>query len=219
MVFYSVEAVKTMPERHSNRRQRQAEATRRDILTAARRLFAERGYAATSIADIAAAAETAIQTIYDSVGPKAALVMALNDLIDEEAEVPALARQVAETDDPDALVWIAVRLTRQLNERCADIVGVLMTTAGVEPAVAEALGEGKRRHRAGFRGVAMRLAEFGVLKPEYTPERAGAVLALLTSPESYRMLTREHGWSFDACEAWMVETISTLLLQSTTAGR
>lgn len=205
-----------MPDRHSTRRQRQAAATRQDILHAARRLFAERGYAATSIADIAAEADTAIQTIYDSVGPKAALLMALNDLIDEEAEVPALARRIGEADNPAELLRLAVRLTRQLNERCADIVGVLLATAPAEPAVAEALDDGKRRHRAGFRGVAARLAQFGVLKPDYGPERAGDVMALLTAPESYRILTREHGWSFDACEAWMVETISTLILTEST---
>src|SRR5215203_6096384 len=193
-----------MPNDRLTRRQRHAEATRRGILVAARRLFAERGYAGTSIADIAAAADTAIQTIYDSVGPKAALVMALNDLIDEEAEVPTLARQAADATDPAELLRIAVRLTRQINDRCADIVGVLLSVAPTEPAVADALREGKRRHREGYRRVSSRLAQLDALRSAYQPERAGDTMALLTSPETFRTLTREYGWSFGECEVWMI---------------
>ena len=41
-----------------------ADQTRRESLEAARRLFAERGYVGTSVADIAAEAGVAVQTIY-----------------------------------------------------------------------------------------------------------------------------------------------------------
>jgi AcrR family transcriptional regulator len=56
-------------------------------------LFAEKGYAATSVAEVAAAAGASVQTIYDSVGSKAELVSALNDLIGEEGGVAPLARR------------------------------------------------------------------------------------------------------------------------------
>ena len=49
-----------------------AAATRREILGAAERLFAEQGYAQTSIVDIAAAAGVSVPTIYASVGQKKA---------------------------------------------------------------------------------------------------------------------------------------------------
>ena len=53
-----------------SRRDRQAAETRQEILDTAARLFAERGFAATSIKDIAAEAGVAVQTIYSSVGSK-----------------------------------------------------------------------------------------------------------------------------------------------------
>jgi AcrR family transcriptional regulator len=70
-----------------DRRERMAQQTRRDILTTARRLFAERGYGATSINDIAQEADVAIQTIYARRGSKRGMLIALVDLIDEEADV------------------------------------------------------------------------------------------------------------------------------------
>ncbi len=61
----------------SPRRKRQAEQTRDAILATARRLFSERGFAATPISDIAAAAGVSVPTVYASVGSKAELAVCL----------------------------------------------------------------------------------------------------------------------------------------------
>ena len=68
-------------------RERQAQLTRDEILSAARRLFAENGYSRTSVRDIAEAAGVSAQTVYDSIGSKQAIVARLNDLIDAEADI------------------------------------------------------------------------------------------------------------------------------------
>jgi AcrR family transcriptional regulator len=52
-------------------RDQQATLTRRTILTAARRLFAERGYAATSLRLLAPTAGVSPQTIYTTYGSEA----------------------------------------------------------------------------------------------------------------------------------------------------
>src|SRR3954451_404362 len=91
---------RAMPDRPLSRRERQAQVTRDEILAAARRLFAERGYTRTSVREIAQAAGVSPQTVYDSVGSKSQLVARLNDVIDAEAGVPALARTVADSEDP-----------------------------------------------------------------------------------------------------------------------
>ena len=76
-------------------RERKAQLTRDEILAAARRLFAERGYARTSVRDIARAAGVSTQTVYDSIGSKQALVARLNDLLDAEAGIGAIAADAA----------------------------------------------------------------------------------------------------------------------------
>ena len=55
---------------HSPRRAEQAIATRRAVLDAARELFIERGYAVTTVADIAHRARVAVDTVYAAVDRK-----------------------------------------------------------------------------------------------------------------------------------------------------
>ena len=71
----------------SEHRQRQAEQTRAAILRAARSLFTDPGYAATSVADIAAEAGVSVPTVYSSIGTKAQLARNLVEFVNEEGGV------------------------------------------------------------------------------------------------------------------------------------
>ncbi len=62
-----------------SRRERRKAATRRAILDAGDRLFAERGYAKTTMEDIAQAADVAIRTIYLHFDSKPAILLAQFD--------------------------------------------------------------------------------------------------------------------------------------------
>ena len=197
----------------SERRQQQAQATRRDIVRAARRLFAERGYTATSMTDIARAADVAVQTIYASCGSKRELALALVDAIDEEADVATLGARIASTEDPRELVALGARLTRQLNEQTGDIIAALISAAAAEPAAAAALADGQARHRAGATRLAHKLAELGALRDDITPDQAAALIAALTWQTVYIQLTQEHGWSLDDAEHWISTTLTDTLLR------
>ncbi|WP_167736770.1 TetR/AcrR family transcriptional regulator [Nocardioides sp. 1609] len=56
-----------------------AARTRRAVLDAAGRLFAERGWAGTSVAEVAREAGVSVDTVYTSVGRKPALLLAVHD--------------------------------------------------------------------------------------------------------------------------------------------
>lgn len=203
-----------MSVRRPNRREVAAAETRREILRAARRLFAEHGYAGTSLQQIAEESGVAVQTIYSSVGSKAALVLALNDLIDEEADVAQLAAGVLQETDPPRLIAQGIHLTRQLNERCGDLIQALVSAEPAEPDAAAALADGMRRHERGASAIAQRLAALGALRADTTPERAAAVFSMMTSPASWRQLTQRAGWTFDDSEAWLTTSLAQLLLES-----
>lgn len=200
------------PGRRRNRRDVAAEATRDEVLRAARRLFAEQGYAVTTVGQIATEAGVAVQTVYSSVGSKAALVLALNDLIDAESGVPQAAASMATVSDPESLIRAGVHLTRLLNERCGDIVGVLLAAAPADADVAASVRDGMRRHQDGAAQLAGRLSELGALREGTSEEQAAASFGVLTSPAGWRQLTEGSGWSFGQAEDWLVESLTRLLL-------
>ncbi len=96
------------------RRLRQAADTRREILEAAQQLFVARGYAATSVADVAAEAGVAIQTIYSSVGSKRPLVGSLADHLDERSVVRETRAAMQAATDLREVIRLGVRLDARL---------------------------------------------------------------------------------------------------------
>ena len=199
-------------KKRPNRREIAAADTRREILRTARQLFSEHGYANTSVQQIAEESGVAVQTIYSSVGSKAALLLALNDMIDEEADVAQLAAQLGAMTDPAQLIAGAVHLTRQLNERCGDLIRVLLSAEPSEPDVAAAVADGMRRHEHGASFLGRQLSSLGALPTDMTPEQAAAVFSMMTSNASWRKLTQSAHWSFDECEAWLTQSLRQLLL-------
>jgi AcrR family transcriptional regulator len=200
-----------MSENAPSLRERRAQLTRDEILRAARNLFAERGYARTSVRDIARTAGVSAQTVYDSVGSKQALVSSLNDLIDAEAGIAGLARAAAESDDPHELAATNARITRSILEHCSDIVHALVTGAAAEPELAAVLSEGQRRHVEGAGRIVALLREREALA-SIDPDEAVETLAVVTDIRFALALQESYGWSLDRIESWMAGTSRTLLL-------
>ena len=198
----------------SDRRARQAAQTRNEILGAARALFAERGYAKTSVKDVAARAEVSLQTVYDSVGSKAELVRRLNDHIGVEAGIAEIAMTIPTLDDPRALAAVPARITRALIEHCGDIVRAVRTAAVSDAALAVTAHEGTRRHIEGTRGLAARLEHLGALRPGLSVAAAGETIAALTDGSFAVTLIDDFGWSSEKVEAWMTEMVQRAVLAS-----
>ncbi|MFU8875957.1 TetR/AcrR family transcriptional regulator [Micromonospora sp. SL4-19] len=200
-----------------SRRARQAQETRRDILDAALRLFATRGYTGTAIADIAAEAGVAVPTVYASVGAKPLLLGRLLEAVDLQAGVPELAHALGAATDPQEVLALGVRITRQVAERGSTIIKVLASAAGSEPEMGQAYAEGLAKHRAGATSTIRRIATLGALAPGLAEPDAVAVFATLTDTPVYDGLTG-HGWSYDRCETWLFDTLAAQLLRAPEPG-
>jgi AcrR family transcriptional regulator len=190
-----------------------ADQTRREILEAARRLFAERGYVGTSVSDIAEEAGVAVQTIYARLESKRGMLMGLIDLIDEQAGVGELVAAIISATTPVDALRAEVRLTRTFQERCGDIIGALFAAAGAEPDLAGAVTEGQRRHREGAHLTVERISALGGLHDGVGPERATALIALSTTHEAWRELIDAHCLTWEDAEAWLNEALGRAVLK------
>ena len=204
----------------SPRRREQALATRNAILEAARELFVERGYVATTIESIAERAKASPETLYATFGSKRAV---LNELVDVSiagglGQPPILdqawVQEMQADPDPRRRVAVLARNGRAILERRAALDEVVTAAAGADPEIA-ALAERSRRERyAGQR----RLLELAVgttgLREGLDLRTAADVLFAIGSPETYRLLVVGRGWSGARFERWYAETIARLLLAS-----
>jgi AcrR family transcriptional regulator len=195
------------------RRERQAEQTRTEILDAARRLFAERGYRATTVTRIADEAGVAVQTIYDSIGSKAAIVAALNDRLDESAGIPGIAGRIPEIDDPGELLDVPVRITSSVLATNGDIARTAFRGSSSEPELAALRREGIRRHREGCHGIARRLESLGGLPAGADVARAGDAIALLCDPEVWLAWIDDYGWTVDEVARWTHDALVRVVLE------
>src|SRR5207344_856824 len=93
---------------------------------------------------------------------------------DDEAGVVEIARTTPTTTDPADVVRIPARITRQILERCGDIL-----RACLDGALAHVIDEGGRRHRAGARATAERLAALGALDTAVSIDDAAVTIATL----------------------------------------
>ncbi len=195
------------------RRALQAEQTRRDILAAARRRFAEQGYAATTLKDIATDTGVSVQTIYDSVGNKAELVRQLNDLIDAEAGIGEIVAPLFNETDAFVVARAPARITRRLLERCGDIIRAGLAGSYTDDGLAPALEEGGRRHRDGAGMVAGKLASLRALRPGLDPEHAAVTIAALADARLAIVLIDDHQLTLDQVEDWIADTIARAVLK------
>ena len=184
--------------------------TRQAVLAAARRLFAEQGYASTAVRPIAEEAGVAVQTLYSAFGSKQGVLIALVDTIREQTDAPAIWARISQSGDPEEIVRLAAHVRRQILERCGDIVVTFREGAAGDADVAASYEEGQIRSREGITRMCNRLSELGV---PLDPERAVSEVAALFSAEIYEELAgHRSGWSADEYEDWLAQRLRDVLL-------
>jgi AcrR family transcriptional regulator len=214
----SSDRTEPVPEKPPSLRERRSQLTRDEILRAARRLFAERGYTRTTVRDVAEAAGVSAQTVYDSIGSKQALVARLQDLIDAEADIGGIVQAASASRDPADVAATSARITRAILENCGDIVHALVTGAPAEPELALALAEGHRRHVEGAAVVVRLLEQLDALDPSADRSAAAESLAAISDFRFALVLRDSYGWSLDRIESWMTTSSRALLLRPTASA-
>ena len=191
-------------------REERARATRRLILAAARDLFLEQGYAAASLAQVAATAGVSADTAYKVFGSKIGLLKELLDVVvgGDDAPVALLDRPgprqlQAEQDLRVQVRLLAQGVTRQL-EAVRPVDDILRSAAAVDPEAAALRRDIQDRQRhAAMRAIASWLAQPELLRPEgRRGERADTIWAL-TSPELHELLRTRRRWSAARYADWL----------------
>jgi AcrR family transcriptional regulator len=218
------EPVKTRPY-NSPRRRAQAEATRREILTAAQRLFEERGYAGTTIAAIAEEANVALKTVYVTFETKSGILRALWNLLlrGERDDLPIgrqeRYRKVLEEQVPQRQLRLNAQNSREAKARIGAIFEVIQSGALVDADIAALWERIQTEYHGNQRVIVESLAKKKALRRGLSVARATDILWTLNHPSTWQLLVGERGWTPEQYERWSGEVACAELLDPRGAAR
>ena len=184
------------------------------VVDAARSLFLERGYGATTIEAISAAADVPAPTVYRLFSSKRGILKALLDVSiagDDRAlslpERPQVATLLTEPD-PEKLLAGFASITAGINARSRDVYRILSSASGSDPAAAELLADYQHKRDHGQSRIARSLARARALRPGLRERDAADLIHALMSPEVYRLLVIDRGWPPERYEQWLARILA-----------
>jgi AcrR family transcriptional regulator len=204
---------------NSTRRQAQAGETRRQILSAAHKLFLERGYAGATIELISEEAGVALKTVYAVFKNKREILLSLLNISSSdsgEEDIPVLERSgpkaVSQERDQRRQMQMFARVIAGNLEGAAAIAEIIHAAAKIEPDI-DNLEQKLNQQRWQHMAVAVRIFEQnGPLRENLDEDYATDTVWTLTSPEVFLLLTRDRRWSKEKYAHWLAEALIKELL-------
>ena len=199
--------------------QQQRQHSRQRVVAAAAKLFAENGYAATTIDAVAQAAGVAVQTVYSAVGGKPALMLAVvsRAITGDESLTPLLDREwparLRQETSPRRQMQILAEEHTAIAPRIVPLWLAMRAAASTDPEVAEAWQQSMAiKYQTQLAMVrAIRRAD---LKPGLSYAQAADVLWTLASPETYDLLVLQRGWTPARLAGWLADALAASLLRA-----
>jgi AcrR family transcriptional regulator len=203
----------------SGARQARTRRTRAVVIDAARALFVELGYAATTIGAIGQYSDTPQPTIYRLFGSKLGILKAVIDvsIAGDDKNTAMLdrprVRSVISDEEPTHLVAEFAVLVGEVMARVGVVHRIIADAARSDTDAASLLAEIARQRHEGQRGVARSLARSGALRPGLQERYAADIIHALASPEVYGLLVSDRGWSHHRYQEWLASALTAELLR------
>ena len=182
------------------------------MVEAAYRLGAERGYAATTMADIAIEAKVAVQTVYFTYHTKLALfkdafdfaVVGSHEIMNPDQQ-PWFQAVLDEPDLGRALGLLVDQIT-QISRRVTPLAEAFRSL-GNEPEAQAFYRDRARMRHEGFARILAVLTAKRPLRASLEPAEALDVFFALLSPELYQSLVIDRGWPDERWRSWITTTL------------
>ena len=180
-------------------REERAARTRRAVLTAARELFLQQGYAGTAVGQVAERAGVSVDTVYAGVGRKPELLLAVLDtvLAGDDEPVPAeerdYVRAIRAADTAEEKLSVYARALGGLLPRTAPLLDALRDAARTDEECAVVWRQVNERRAANMLLLARDLRVTGRLRDDLTDQEVADVLWSTNAVEYFGLL-RQRGW-------------------------
>ena len=170
------------------------------------------GYAATTVPQIARAAQVAVPTVYASTGGKAEILATLLEPLTNHPAAGETLSAVAACEDPVEVVRLTGEGARLTHERHSNLAFGLYPQSQAEPATARLRAEIVRAYQDALAVPADRLADLGALRPGLTRDDALDVLWFYLGHGAWNALVMDRGWTLRRARDWLTAAALAALL-------
>src|SRR4051794_38742894 len=196
-------------------RAEQAQRTRAAVLDAAARCFLDKGYAATTMKDVAAEAGVSVQTVFGQ-GSKASLLLACVDraVVGDVEQAPLAQRELfvrlVEAPDRAGKLSALRELVLRYVPRTVPMIQAFAAAAAGDGEIAEAWADYERRRFADQRVMIGSFEPW--LRRGLDADRAAEISWGLFTHEPVRNLMDVRGWTLEEYADFLVDAVDRLLL-------
>ena len=194
------------------------------VVQAARTLFLERGYPGTTVEAISELSDVPPATVYRLFSSKLGILKTLLDVsvAGDDDDVPVeerpFVRAILADPDPRKQLSGFVGVTSGIQSRTEPVYRILVSAAASDPDAAALLAERTRHRQQNQSRIARHLARAGALRQELREREAADIIHALMSPEVYRLLVRDRGWTGEQYEQWLKGILIDQLLPPPASG-
>lgn len=195
------------------RRDRYAEMTRREIVTAARQLFAGQGYARTTVEQISRAARVSPATVYAQCGGKEGLLGTLIDMWTAAQLVRDIIGACDAADTGRAKLEVLAEGYVAIYEESGDIIRIVERAASSVPVAEDFLNTADERHLQALRQIVGGIQDVGDLADGVSVEDAVRIIFFHFRYDQFALAVDTFGWGVDRTRRWITERLDSAILR------
>lgn len=187
--------------------------TRRDVVTAARKLFAEYGYEQTTVESIAREARVSPATVYAQCGGKEGL---LRTLMDMWTTSPTVGRIIGDAEEGrtgrDKLRILADGYVAHAAE-AGDIMRIVDRAAASSPVAREFMDIADQRHTESLETITRGIEDVGELADGLSVADAAKIIYFHFRNPQFALASETFGWGVERARQWLLQQVEFALLK------
>jgi AcrR family transcriptional regulator len=181
-------------------------------------LFERAGYAGTTVADIADGAGVALQTVYNAVGSKAAVLGLVLDTaaagdLSPTPVVTFMQQRTSAANSAGELVGLLADWFAEVHPRTSGMFRIIREAAAVDPEIAQLQARREQARLDNYQRAADALLERGAGGGAGPTEIAASIWSL-GHPATYAMLVGQRGWTVSDYHNWLAHALHRVLATS-----
>ena len=196
-----------------SRRDEYAEMTRRDVVAAARKLFATLGYEQTTVAMIAREARVSPATVYAQCGGKEGLLGTLMDIWTTSPTVGRIITDAAEGRTGRMKLRILADGYVAHAAEAGDIMRIVERAAASSPPAEEFMRIADQRHTEALQIITQGIKDVGELEDALSVAEAAQIIYFHFANPQFVLVSETFGWGVDRAKDWLLERVESAILK------